>query len=197
MKIEAIKTSQLKYDSANARHHDEANIAAISGSLREFGQRKPIVVDRTNTVVAGNGTLEAAIALGWPEIYAVRIPEQWTAVQTKAFALADNRTAELASWNFDQLDQQLDELRLLDFDLTEIGFNLEKDYDDQDWSNLSDSVKDKSDFEQMTFVLSEVQADLVRQAIAKAKLQKPQGDGTNQNSNGNALQLLAETFLSQ
>ena len=60
MKLETIKLTNLTPDSNNARQHDEKNLKAIEGSLSQFGQRKPIVIDQANVIVAGNGTVEAA-----------------------------------------------------------------------------------------------------------------------------------------
>jgi site-specific DNA-methyltransferase (adenine-specific) len=87
-----------------------------------FGQRKPIVVTGANVVVAGNGTLEAAKSLGWSEIDVVRIPADWSAEQVKAYALADNRTAELAEWDAKVLADQLVELDAVGWDVSEFGF---------------------------------------------------------------------------
>lgn len=122
MQIEKLSVSSLELDPNNARTHDNANLEAIAGSLEKFGQRKPIVVTHDNVVVAGNGTLTAALSLGWKEISAVRIPKEWDAAQIKAFALADNRTAELADWNSIRLAEQLVELEAFDFDIEAIGF---------------------------------------------------------------------------
>ena len=124
MKIERLSIEQLKLDPNNARKHDNANLEAIAGSLTQFGQRKPIVISQDNTVVAGNGTLTAAKSLGWTEIDAVRVPADWDANRIKAFALADNRTAELADWDTKVLNAQLMELIELDFDIQEIGFEM-------------------------------------------------------------------------
>lgn len=124
MKIEQLSIADLNPDPRNARQHDEANLKAISASLREFGQRKPIVVTADNTIAAGNGTVEAAKRLGWTEIQAVRIPADWSKDQIKAFALADNKTAELANWNQQILTEQLRELELVGFDIVELGFEL-------------------------------------------------------------------------
>lgn len=124
MKIERLAISELKLDPNNARKHDETNLDAIAGSLSQFGQRKPIVISKDNTVVAGNGTLTAAQKLGWQEIDVVRIPPEWDADRIKAFALADNRSAELAAWDVKVLNAQLMELVELDFDIQEIGFEM-------------------------------------------------------------------------
>ena len=73
-------------------------------------------------MVAGNGTLEAAKSLGWTEIAIARTPVGWTWDQIKAFALADNRTAELAEWDDKVLADQLLELDANGWDLKDIGF---------------------------------------------------------------------------
>jgi len=124
MKIERIAIGNLTPDPANARSHDEKNLRAIEASLREFGQRKPKVVTADGVVVAGNGTIEAAKRLGWKEIDIVRVPEDWDSDRIKAYALADNRTAELASWETEVLNAQLQELKLTSIPLAELGFEI-------------------------------------------------------------------------
>jgi len=122
LRLESVLISSLSLDPTNARRHDSKNLASIEGSLRLFGQRKPIVVTGANVVVAGNGTLEAAKSLGWSEIDVVRVPNDWTAEQVKAYALADNRTAELAEWDAKVLADQLVELDAVGWDVSEFGF---------------------------------------------------------------------------
>ncbi len=123
MKIETLQIKDLTPDPANARQHDEKNLKAIQGSLNQFGQRKPIVITEAGVIVAGNGTVEAAKRLGWLKIDAVRVPGDWTPEQTKAFALADNRTAELAAWSPEVLAAQLVELEAAGFEIEEFGFD--------------------------------------------------------------------------
>lgn len=122
MKIETIKIAELTLDPNNARKHDQRNISAIQASLRDFGQRKPIVITQAGLVVAGNGTVEAARLLEWTEIEAVKIPSDWTQEQITAFAIADNKTAELATWDKAVLNDQLLELDKAGWNLTEMGF---------------------------------------------------------------------------
>ena len=126
MKLETIQIAKLTPDPANARTHDEANLKAIEGSLQEFGQRKPIVITKDNVIAAGNGTVEAAKRLGWTDIEAVRVPADWDADRIKAFALADNRTAELAAWDQQVMASQLLELQEAGFDIEEFGFELQE-----------------------------------------------------------------------
>jgi ParB-like chromosome segregation protein Spo0J len=115
MDVEKVKIDTLTADPSNARAHSERNIDAITRSLKRFGQQKPIVVDRDGVVVAGNGTLRAAIALGWEEIAAVRT--DLAGDEARAFAIADNRTAELATWEDETLRAQLAALAEVDEDL--------------------------------------------------------------------------------
>ena len=122
MIIETVLIEDLILDPNNARKHDSKNLQAIAGSLEAFGQRKPIVL-HGQTVVAGNGTLVAAKSLGWSKIDVVRVPESWSADQVKAYALADNRSAELADWDEQILTEQLKELELVEWDLEALGFD--------------------------------------------------------------------------
>lgn len=122
MQIEKIAVTELSFDPSNARKHSEKNIEAIKGSLRKFGQRKPIVV-RNGVVIAGNGTLQAALALGWSEIEVVRADDM-TNTDAMAFALADNRTSELAEWDSEVLGFQLQALFEDGFEIGEFGFDV-------------------------------------------------------------------------
>ena len=97
MVIETVPIDSITLDPANARKHPQRNTDAIAGSLKRFGQQKPIVVDSNGLVRAGNGTLQAAKALGWTEIKIVR--SDLPLSEMTAFAIADNRTAELAEWD--------------------------------------------------------------------------------------------------
>jgi len=107
MNIETIAIDKVVPDAQNARRHDERSIQAIADSLSSFGQQKPIVISSKNIVVAGNGTLEAAKRLGWTEISVVKLPKTWSQKQIEAFAIADNRTADLSEWDIDNLVNQL------------------------------------------------------------------------------------------
>ena len=115
MKIETVAIETLLLDPANVRLHDARNIAAIKASLARFGQQKPIVVNAQNVVVAGNGTLIASKELGRTEINIVR--SELAGAEAIAFAIADNRTAELAAWDDPALAQQLAALQIDDEEL--------------------------------------------------------------------------------
>ena len=123
----AVLCSELLLDPANARRHPEPNLEAIKGSLRVYGQRKPVVVNRrTGTIEAGNGTLQAALALCWSHLAVVYVDDDPTTAA--GFSIADNRTAELAEWDREALDKLLSELKtndpLLDQMLADMGTSL-------------------------------------------------------------------------
>lgn len=109
MKTETVSIDSLIPDPANVRMHSPRNIEAIKASLARFGQQKPIVVDSDNVVRAGNGTLEAAKLLDWSELEIVRSDLEGS--EMTAFAIADNRTAELAEWDYQVLGQVLASLQ--------------------------------------------------------------------------------------
>ena len=120
MKTELVAIDSLSPDPANARKHPEKNLDAIIASLRAFGQQKPIVVDARGIVIAGNGTLEAARRIGWKEIAIVR--SDLKPIEATAFGIADNRTSELAAWDYEVLQSLVDGLEGEDV-LGAIGFD--------------------------------------------------------------------------
>lgn len=124
MKVEKVKIDSLTVDPENARKHSKRNINAIASSLENFGQRRPLVV-WDEVIIAGNGTLEAAKSLGWTDIEVTRVPSDWSSEQARAYALADNRTAELADWDPEILATQLIDLDSMGFNMSELGFSLD------------------------------------------------------------------------
>jgi len=125
MKVEKVKIDSLDADPENARKHSKRNIDAIAVSLEQFGQRRPLVV-WDNIIIAGNGTVEAAKSIGWTDIEITRVPADWSSDQARAYALADNRTAELADWDPELLANQLIDLDSMGFDMTDLGFSVDK-----------------------------------------------------------------------
>jgi DNA modification methylase len=103
-----VEISTLKLDPSNVRRHPARQLEAIKASLTRFGQQKPIVIDARGVVIAGNGTLEAALLLGWTHIAAVQ--STLDGVERISYAIADNRTAELAEWDLPALGQLLGSL---------------------------------------------------------------------------------------
>lgn len=122
MRTKSVNIEDLKHDKENVRKHNVKNIRAIQNSLEAFGQQKPIVIDKDNVVVAGNGTLEAARNLGWKKLQCV--VSDLTPKNLEAFAIADNRTAELAEWNVELLNAKLVKLSEIGFEVETIGFTI-------------------------------------------------------------------------
>lgn len=120
----AMPIDELNVDPNNARAHDERNIDAICASLKNFKQRHPVVVQKQGMIVrAGNGRVVAAKRLGWTHVAAVVVDE--SEVEATAFAIADNRTAELATWDWPVLAGSLKTLDEAGFPLGELKLDFE------------------------------------------------------------------------
>ena len=122
MQITDTPLEALHSDTRNARRHDERNMKAIVDSLEQFGQVEPLVVRKgLGRVVGGNGRLEAMRKLGWTSAKVVEVDLDDR--QATALAIALNRSGELGSWNLDQLEKNLLELRGTELDLSTLGFD--------------------------------------------------------------------------
>ncbi|MFO1176035.1 MAG: DNA methyltransferase [Paracoccaceae bacterium] len=106
----------------NARTHSEAQVALIAGSIRDYGWTNPVLVDGANGILAGHGRVLAARQLGLTEVPTIELAHL-TAVQKKAYILADNRLAEAAGWDRELLALELGDLDGLGVDLTGLGFD--------------------------------------------------------------------------
>jgi site-specific DNA-methyltransferase (adenine-specific) len=121
MKIKTVAIDSISQDPANLRKHGERNIDAIVASLRKFGQQHPIVIDSKGIILSGNGRYMAAIKLGWSEIKVVE--SSLTGSAATAYAIADNRTAELAEWDTTALAETLRALQSEEFDTNAAGYS--------------------------------------------------------------------------
>ena len=110
----------LRPDPKNARVHNDRDLSAVAASLSEYGQRKPIVALRDGTVIAGNGTMEAARLNGWTHVAVVPFDD---VDKARAYSIADNRTAELSGWDDGALAEALEELNAGGVDLAALGFD--------------------------------------------------------------------------
>jgi len=198
MKVETVSLTALTPDPLNARKHSKRNLDAIAASLSKFGQRKPIVVTHDGVVIAGNGTLEAASSLDWKEISIARAPKDWDENTVRAYALADNQTGALAEWDEDVLNTAIEDLISEGWDITELGFDKAIEPEVLSLEDAFASLPDgeRPDATQMTFVLTLDQAEIVKQAVEIAKKLKGFDlDTGNSNGNGNALAVIAESFI--
>lgn len=118
--------SEIKPYEKNPRKNDDA-VKYVAESIKEFGFKVPIIIDRNNTIVAGHTRYKAAKKLGLSEVPCI-IADDLTDEQIKAFRLADNKVAEKAEWDFDLLSDELDDL--FDYDMSVFGFDDEAEEPD-------------------------------------------------------------------
>jgi DNA modification methylase len=125
MKITMWPIDQVRPYARNARKIPIAAINKVAASIREFGWRQPIVVDKDGTVIVGHVRLEAASKEGMTEV-PVHVADTLTPTQVRAYRLLDNRSHEEAVWDEDLLGLELLDLKLEGFDLDLTGFNLDE-----------------------------------------------------------------------
>ena len=119
MKISEIDIKQIIPYAKNAKKHPEEQVERIANSIREFGFKQPLVIDKDNVLVIGHGRLAAAKRLGFDKVPCI-MADDLTEEQIKALRLADNKTNE-SDWDFDFLDVELDDIT--DIDMSQFGFN--------------------------------------------------------------------------
>ena len=105
----------------NARVNDKA-VDAVAKSIEEYGFKNPILIDKDGVIICGHTRLKGAKKLGYKEVPCV-YADDLTPEQVKAFRIADNKTGEIADWDFDVLEEELQELIGDGYDISSIGFN--------------------------------------------------------------------------
>lgn len=120
MNISEKKITEIIPYKKNPRRNDDA-VEYVAESIKQFGFKVPIVIDKNNVIVAGHTRYKAAKKLGLSKIPCI-VADDLTEEQIKAFRLADNKVAEAAEWDFDLLGEELGEL--LDFDMSAFGFEI-------------------------------------------------------------------------
>ena len=122
IEIQLVKIENIKPYANNPRNIDSA-IEAVKNSIKEFGMKVPIVIDKDNVIITGHTRYAACQELGFKEIPCIKA-EDLNEQQVKAFRLADNKVAEMSSWNFDLLEE---ELSIIDTDMSLFGFEFDAD----------------------------------------------------------------------
>jgi DNA modification methylase len=125
MSVVYHRIEQLKPDPANPRHHSKKHIRQIADSIKTFGFNAPVLVDADLNLIVGHGRVLACRELGWTEVPTLCL-DHLSPAQARAFMIADNRLAEVATWDDRLLAQQFKELSLLglDFSLELTGFEM-------------------------------------------------------------------------
>lgn len=126
MDIKYIPTQDLKPYENNPRINDDA-VAYVANSISEFGFKVPIVIDKGNEIVCGHTRLKAALQLGIENVPCVTA-EDLTEEQIKAFRLVDNKTQELAEWDWGIVFDELDSIETVD--MNKVGFEQFLEQDD-------------------------------------------------------------------
>jgi len=205
--------SGIQPDRKNANKGTERGRYMVEASLRETGAGRSILLDKDGRIIAGNKTFEAASDIGLPLRIVETDGSELVAVQrtdldldddtgtARKLAYYDNRSAQVGlDWSAEQLLEDLtagldlsamfrqDELDAIIAELTP-----------PDWGEAFGGVaqEDRAPFQQMTFTLHDTQAEQVKRAIAAAGKLGDFADSPNQNSNGNGLAFICETFLTE
>lgn len=140
MEIINKKIEDLKPYENNPRFNDDA-VEYVANSIKEFGFKVPIVIDKDGVIVAGHTRYKASLELGLDEVPCI-VADDLTEEQIKAFRLVDNKVSEKAQWNFDFLEE---ELKDLDMDMSEFGFESLDDLSDDDFIKDTEITKEKED----------------------------------------------------
>ncbi len=124
MQITNMNLSDIHPYERNPRFNDDA-VEAVANSIKEFGFNSPIVVDKNHVIVAGHTRMKAAEKLGLTEVPVV-VAADLTPEQVQAYRIADNKTGEIAEWNYDLLPIEIRELQEANFDLSLLGFDTDE-----------------------------------------------------------------------
>lgn len=161
MTITEIKTTELIPYENNPRINDNA-VEAVANSIKEFGFKVPIVIDRNNVIVAGHTRLKAAQKIGLEKVPCI-VADDLTPDQIKAFRLVDNKTAELAEWDFNALALEFDGLETLN--LSQFGFENAEIEADQFNDEFELDDRETPQHRTITLTLSEKQFEICEIAI--------------------------------
>jgi hypothetical protein len=191
----AVPIDSLTPDPANPRLHDERNLRAIRDSLTAFGQDQPLVVQREGMIVRkGNGRLQAARSLGWTHVAAVVLDE--ATIEAVARGIADNRSTELADWDYETLGRLLRTLKDDGKDLDKLGWT--KDEVDPllqaEWKPPAvedDGHHDLAPRMAKPIPVTEEQRQVIDEAVARLRAEEGRDDLTD----GRCLELICVDYL--
>lgn len=183
MNVKMMKIDDLKPYENNPRNNDGA-VQYVANSIKQFGFKVPIVVDKNNVIVSGHTRWRAGMELCLKEVPVI-VADDLTPEQIKAFRLADNKVAEKSSWDYTKLGKEIEELLDLDlgFDLTDIGFgefeltaltgDFEPDgFDDEVISQYAEKEQDFLEKKRVIITYTEETAEAVRKMLGVEELKK-------------------------
>lgn len=183
------KVNELKLNPRNPRKNDNA-VDTVAKSIDKYGFKNPLIVDSNGTIWCGNTRFKAAKKIGLKELPCI-VVDDLTEEQIREYALLDNKTNEIAEWDFDLLSEELAELDLDEFELDWGIVNVD-DYG----TNFEIPNSGESEIGQMTFTLHKKQQELINYAIDIIKYEVAETFG-NTNKNGNALYEVVRQWAEQ
>lgn len=136
LEIKYIPIKNIKPYKNNPRLNEKA-IPYVMNSIKEFGFKNPVILDKENVIICGHTRVESAKRLDMKEIPVI-YADDLTEEQVKAFRLADNKVAEKSQWDFGKLDEELENILDIDMSLFDFDVNtddLELDYEDEETNN--------------------------------------------------------------
>ena len=150
MNIIDINISELKEYENNPRHNENA-VEPVANSIKEFGFKVPIIVDKNNVIIAGHTRLKAAKYLGLNIVPCI-IADDLTEEQIKAFRLADNKVSEIAEWDFSKLEDELRNISEIDMNLFEFDMSsFENEEESSKTESYSNQEIDPSEYDDEEF----------------------------------------------
>lgn len=184
MTIKELKIEELREYENNPRLNGGA-VGAVAASIKEFGFKVPIVVDKDNVIVAGHTRLKAAQQIGLETVPCI-VADDLTPEQAAAFRLADNKVAEFADWDFNKLEAELFDISLYsDIDMSQFGFETEKINSDDFDDNFSLSDSDIPQKRTITLTLCPKQYEIAEKVIESLQ-DHIEHDFGNENAKSNA-----------
>ena len=146
MELKYYKLTEITPYERNPRNNDEA-VQYVANSIKSFGFKVPLVIDKNNVIVCGHTRYKAAEQLGLDTVPCI-MADDLTDEQIAAFRLADNKTGELATWDFNLLEMEYVELQESGIELADFGFTefqhgdfIDDLYEDEDIMNLRESLE--------------------------------------------------------
>jgi ParB-like chromosome segregation protein Spo0J len=170
VEIRQVLIDELKPWDKNPRINDSA-VDSVAKSIQTFGFNVPILYDQHMTIVAGHVRWKAAKQLGLTTIPAIQL--SLTRAQREAFAVADNKTADIAGWDYDALGKILSDLPDQGIDLTSLGFNeaeldaILKPEEDFNWDQFQEDLEEFHQDATHVFLPVKVPAEM-KQAVSES-----------------------------
>lgn len=163
MNIEQREIAAIKPYERNPRNNDNA-VKAVAKSIKQFGFKQPIVIDKEGWIIAGHTRYKAAKELGLEEVPVI-LADDLTPEQVRAYRLIDNKTGELSSWDLETLKFELE--NITNIDMEEFGFIEIQDISDMFDESLKEDIKEKEFLVIITCQSKEEQKDICEKLEAE------------------------------